>query len=63
MRVPFAKFFPYLPCCRQVITRAQLKGNRNKYVRMLRATIRAHEFTIDHPKEASEVIGAWLKIR
>lgn len=62
VRVPFAKFFPYLPCCRQVITRSQLKNNRTKYVRMLRATIRAHEFTIEHPREAAEIIGKWLKI-
>jgi ABC-type nitrate/sulfonate/bicarbonate transport system substrate-binding protein len=62
VKVPFAKFFPYLPCCRQVVTRAQLKDNRGKYVRLLRASIRAHQFTVQHPKEAAEIIGKWLKI-
>jgi ABC-type nitrate/sulfonate/bicarbonate transport system substrate-binding protein len=62
VRIPFAKFFPYLPCCRQVVTRAQLKDNRAKYVRMLRASIRAHQFVIQHPREASEVLGRRLGI-
>ena len=62
VRVPFAKFFPYLPCCRQVVTRAQLKDHRDRYVRLLRASIRAHQFIVLHPKEAAEVIGQWLKI-
>lgn len=60
VRVPFAKFFPYLPCCRQVVTRSQLKGNRDKYVRLLRASIRAHKFVIEHPVEAAAIIGKWL---
>ena len=60
VRVPFAKFFPYLPCCRQVVTRSQLKDNRGKYVRMLRASIRAHQFTVNHPREAAEILGRWL---
>jgi ABC-type nitrate/sulfonate/bicarbonate transport system substrate-binding protein len=62
VRVPFAKYFPYLPCCRQVITRSQLKTSRAKYVRLLRASIRAHEFTIEHPREAAEIIGKWLNM-
>lgn len=62
VRVPFAKFFPYLPCCRQVVTRSQLKGNREKYVRLLKASILAHKFVIEHPTEAAELIGKWLHI-
>lgn len=61
-RVPFAKFFPYLPCCRQLVTRAQLRDHRERYVRLLRASIRAHEFTIEHPREAAEIIGKWLHL-
>jgi NitT/TauT family transport system substrate-binding protein len=61
VRVPFAKFFPYLPCCRQVVTRSQLKQNREKYVRLLRASIRAHEFTVEHPQEAAELLSRELK--
>lgn len=60
VRVPFAKFFPYLPCCRQVVTREQLKQNRGKYVRLLRASIRAHQFTVQHPREAAEILAKWL---
>jgi ABC-type nitrate/sulfonate/bicarbonate transport system substrate-binding protein len=62
VRVPFAKFFPYLPCCRQVVTRNQLKENRGKYVRLLRAAIRAHEFAIMNPTEAATIIGQALRV-
>jgi ABC-type nitrate/sulfonate/bicarbonate transport system substrate-binding protein len=61
-RVPFAKVFPYLPCCRQLVTRAQLKENRPKYVRLLRASIRAHKFVFQHPREAAEVIAKALGV-
>ncbi len=62
VRVPFAKFFPYLPCCRQMVTRDQLKQNRGKYVRLLRASIRAHQFSVQHPRETAAILGKWLDL-
>ena len=49
-----------LPCCRQVVTRENLKKYRDKYVRFERAVIRAEAFLHEHPDQAIEILGKFL---
>ena len=40
----------------------ELDNHRDRYVRLFRVAIRAHHFTVEHPREAAEIIGAWLDL-
>src|SRR5262249_36274258 len=46
---------PHMPCCRQLVTRAQLrdKKQREEYVRFERAVIRAHKYWRENKAEAT----------
>src|SRR5205823_5759516 len=53
-----------LPCCRQLITRDQLKDpkQRAKYVRFERALIRAHKYYKENKLEFAALVAKILKL-
>jgi NitT/TauT family transport system substrate-binding protein len=59
---PMSQLNLNLPCCRQVVTRDNLKRNREKYVRFERAVIRAQRYLSEHPDESIEILAGFLKL-
>ena len=59
---PLSQLNLNLPCCRQVVTRENLKRNRDKYVRFERAVIRAQRYLTEHPDESIEILAKFLKM-
>jgi NitT/TauT family transport system substrate-binding protein len=59
---PLSQLNLNLPCCRQVVTRDNLKRNREKYVRYERAVIRAQRYLTEHPDESIEILAKFLNM-
>ncbi len=51
------ELFPYHPCCRIITTQAKLKADRSKYVRFLKAIINAHQFFVQQPAKAIDIVA------
>lgn len=49
-------------CCRVVATQEQLNGNREAYVRLSRALIRAHDFYLQNQAETVDIISKYVKL-
>jgi len=57
------ELFPYMPCCRQVVTRGNLRRNRDRYVHFERAVIKAHKFYIENPDKSVKDLAKFLGMR
>lgn len=57
------ELYPFMPCCRQVVTRDNLRKHRDQYIHFERAVIRAHRFYVEHPDESVKILAKFLGIR
>jgi ABC-type nitrate/sulfonate/bicarbonate transport system substrate-binding protein len=62
---PLRSIYPVMTCCRQLVTRDQLKDKkmRDKYVRFERAVIRAHRFYTVNKADAVEIVARYLSTK
>ena len=50
------QLFPFHPCCRVITTKSKLAESRDKYVRFMKALIRAHEYFVKNPKASFKIV-------